>query len=126
MLVTELTFSCHLCNLICCVHLVILILGFEEVLWSASTSVFRLFSLRNFAFIIFRKENALLTAEVEELRQVKSAVCSFHSREFKKLRRQLQRKRRIRIELCVQLRRLRLFHVDHIVQNRRIALPLAW
>ena len=99
MLVTELTFSCHLCNLICCVHLVILILGFEEILWSASTSVFRLFSLRNCAFIIFRKENALLTAEVEELRQVKSTVCSFHSREFKKLR--LQRKRRIKIELCV-------------------------
>ena len=46
--------------------------------------------------------------------------------EFKKLRRQLQRKRRIKIELCVQLRLLRLFHVDHIVQNRRIALSLAW
>ena len=47
-------------------------------------------------------------------------------REFKKLRRQLQRKRHIKIELCVQLSLLRLFHVDHVVQNRRTALSLAW
>ena len=40
-------------------------------------------------------------------------------REFKKLRRQLQRKRHIKIELCVKLSLLRLFHVDHVVQNRR-------
>ena len=48
------------------------------------------------------------------------------SREFKKLRRQLQRKRHIKIELCVKLSLLRLFHVDHVVQNTRIALSLAW
>ena len=47
-------------------------------------------------------------------------------REFKKLRRQLQRERRIKIELCVKLRLLRLFHVGHVVQNRRSALSLAW
>ena len=37
--------------------------------------------------------------------------------EFKKLRRQLQRNRHIEIELCVKLSLLRLFHVDHVVQN---------
>ena len=47
-------------------------------------------------------------------------------RVFKKLRRQLQRKRHIKIELCVKLSLLRLFHVDHVVQNTRIALSLAW
>ena len=47
-------------------------------------------------------------------------------REFKKLRRQLQGKRHIKIELCVKFSLLRLFHVDHVVQNRRSALPLAW
>ena len=48
------------------------------------------------------------------------------NREFKKLRQQLQGKRHIKIELCVKLSLLRLFHVDHVVQNRRSALPLAW
>ena len=47
-------------------------------------------------------------------------------REFKKLRRQLQGKRHIKIELCVKLSLLRLFHVDHVVQNRRSALSLVW
>ena len=46
--------------------------------------------------------------------------------EFKKLRRQLQRKRHIKIELCVKLSLLRKFHVNHFVQNRRTALSLAW
>ena len=40
------------------------------------------------------------------------------TREFKKLRRQLQGKRHIKIVLCVKLSLLRLFHVDHVVQNR--------
>ena len=48
------------------------------------------------------------------------------NREFKKLRRQLQGKRHIKIVLCVKLILLRLFHVDHVVQNRRSALSLAW
>ena len=47
-------------------------------------------------------------------------------REFRKLRRQLQRKRNIKIELCVKLSVLRLFHVKHVAQNRRSVLSLAW
>ena len=47
-------------------------------------------------------------------------------REFKKLRRQLHRKRRIKIQLSVKLSVLRLIHVVHVVQNRRTALSLAW
>ena len=50
--------------------------------------------------------------------------CIF--REFKKLRRQLKRKRHLKIEPCVKLSLLRLFHVDHVVQNRQTALSLAW
>ena len=46
-------------------------------------------------------------------------------REFKKLRRQLQGKRHIKIELCVKLSLLRLFHVYRVVQNRRSALSLS-
>ena len=46
------------------------------------------------------------------------------NREFKKLRWQLQRKRHIKIELSVKLSLK--FHVDHVVQNRRTALSLAW
>ena len=45
------------------------------------------------------------------------------NREFKKLRRQLQGKRHIKI--CAKLRLLRLFQVDHVVQNRQSALSLA-
>ena len=48
------------------------------------------------------------------------------NKEFKKLRRQVQGKRHIKIELCAKLSLLRLFHVDHVVQNRRSALSLAW
>ena len=48
------------------------------------------------------------------------------NRESKKIRRQLQRKRHTKIELCVKLSLLRLFYVDHVVQNRRTALSLAW
>ena len=43
-----------------------------------------------------------------------------------KLRRQLRRKRHIKIELCVKLSPLRLFHVGHVVPNSRSALSLAW
>ena len=45
-------------------------------------------------------------------------------REFKKLRRQLQGKRHIEIELCVKLGLLQLLHVDHVVQNRRTVLSI--
>ena len=54
------------------------------------------------------------------------ASRSVNNREFKKLRRLLQRERHIKLELCVRLSILRLFHVDHVVQNRRTALSLAW
>ena len=52
-------------------------------------------------------------------------VVAAVTRELKKLRRQLQGKRLIKTELCVKLSLLRLFHVDHVVQNRRSALSLA-
>ena len=55
-----------------------------------------------------------------------SRVGGIDIREFKKLRGQLQGKRHINIELCVKLSLFRLFHVDHVVQNRRSALSLAW
>ena len=48
------------------------------------------------------------------------------NKEFKKLRRQLQGKRHIKIEVWVKLSLLRLFHVDHVLQNRRSALSFAW
>ena len=41
---------------------------------------------------------------------------TYNTREFKKLRRELQGKRHIKIELCVKLSLLRLFLVDHVVQ----------
>ena len=47
-------------------------------------------------------------------------------REFKKLRREVQRKRHIKIELCVGFSVLRLFQVVHDEQNRRNTLPFAW
>ena len=45
---------------------------------------------------------------------------------FNKLLQQLQRKGHIKIELCVKLRVLQLFHVGHVVQNWRGALSLSW
>ena len=47
------------------------------------------------------------------------------NREFKKLRRLLQRKRHIKIELCVTLSVKRLFQVGHVVQTRRSVVSLA-
>ena len=59
-------------------------------------------------------------------RKVTLSVRPWEIREFKKLRRQLQWNRDIKIELCVKLSLLRLFHVGHSVQNWRTALSLAW
>ena len=56
---------------------------------------------------------------------VSSVVESF-SREVNKLRRLLQRKRHIKIELRVRLSVLRLFHVGHVVRNGRSELSLSW
>ena len=44
----------------------------------------------------------------------------------KKLRQQLRRKSHIKIELCVKLSVLRLFHVGHVVQIKRSSLSLSW
>ena len=49
-----------------------------------------------------------------------------HIREFKKLRRLMQRKRHIKIDLCVRSSVLRLFDVDHVVKNKQSALSLVW
>ena len=38
----------------------------------------------------------------------------------------MQRKRHIKIEFCVSLTVLRLFHVGHVVQSRRSTLSHAW
>ena len=62
---------------------------------------------------------------VERTRMDANGCTKIKNREFKKLRRQLQRKRHIKIELCVKLSLLRLLRVDHVVQNRRTALSLA-
>ena len=48
------------------------------------------------------------------------------SREFKKLRRQLQRKLHIKVDLCVKLGLLQIFHVGRIVKDRRSVISLAW
>ena len=46
-------------------------------------------------------------------------------REFKKLRRLLQRKRHIKIVLCARFRVMQLFRVGHVEQTRRSLLSLA-
>ena len=53
--------------------------------------------------------------------------CRHHRRirKFERLRRPLQRKRHIKVELSVRLNVSRLFHAGHVVQNRRSALSLA-
>lgn len=49
-------------------------------------------------------------------------IC--RARKFEKLRRVLERKHRMKIELYVRLRVL--FRVVYVVQNRRSGLSLAW
>jgi len=46
-------------------------------------------------------------------------------REFEKLRRLLQRKRHVKIVLCVRFRVMQLFRVGHVEQTRRSLLSLA-
>ena len=64
--------------------------------------------------------------------QLKTAMVSKQSeltvdnREFKKLRRLLQRKRHFKVELWVRLTFLRLFQVGHFVTNKRGARSFAW
>ena len=60
-----------------------------------------------------------------KVRRIAVLVVVVVSREFKKLRRLLQRKRHVQIELSIRLSVLRLFQVGHAVQNRRSALSFA-
>ena len=48
------------------------------------------------------------------------------TREFKKLRRLVQRKSHVKIELYFRLSVLQLFHIGHVEGNRRSVLSLAW
>ena len=64
--------------------------------------------------------------KISQPRTSSAVRTGLFTKEFKKLRRQLQGKRHIKIELFAKLSLLRLFHVDHFVQNRRSALSLAW
>ena len=54
-----------------------------------------------------------------------SAVV-INDREFKKLRRLLQQKHHIKIELWLRLSVTRLLQVGHVVQTRQTILSLAW
>ena len=72
------------------------------------------------------KEEAIIPNVYFQLTFSLPLLLKLPIRELKKLRRQLQGKRHNNIELCVKLSLLRLFHVDHVVQNRRSALSRAW
>ena len=61
----------------------------------------------------------------ELIKRNKKFIGMPRNREFKKLRRLLQRNDHFKMELYVRLNVLRLFHVGHVVQNRRSALSLA-
>ena len=65
-----------------------------------------------------------IDSSVAYFSKLQSSLLSLPIREFKKLR--LQQKRHFKIKLCFKLTVPRLFHVDHVVQNRRGALSLAW
>ena len=60
--------------------------------------------------------NAVLSAVLRRI-EVGNWSMGTHTgnREFKKLRPLLQRKRHIKIELCVSLSVLRLFHICHVI-----------
>jgi len=75
-----------------------------------------------------KKENLLELPEQETSAEPVQENPTEHSgdREFKKSRQQLQRKRDIKIELCIKVSLLLLFQVGHVVEIRRSALSLAW
>ena len=64
---------------------------------------------------------SLNASRYDEIRQRNPAQLKRHNREFKKLRRLLQRKRHVKIVLCVTWSVLRLFHVGHVVQKSTFA-----
>ena len=80
---------------------------------------FRICGPRDFSITQDSRTTKLLLDESSRSSQV-------DNREFKKLRRQLQRKRDIKIVLCVNWSPLRLFHVGYNVQIRQSAPALAW
>ena len=82
----------------------------------------------NWWFISFRPFYATATAAtaITVTITIATTTTATATREFKKLRRLLQRKRHIKIELCVRLSVLLLFQVGHVVQNRPTTLSLAW
>ena len=67
-----------------------------------------------------------IDSSVAYFSKLQSSLLSLPIREFKKLRLLLQQKRHFEIKLCFKLTVPRLFHVDHVVQNRQGALSLAW
>ena len=91
-----------------------------------------------FGFMPARASNSLITNNKTTghlLHRQAKFWCCLHVYTFliqltggliKKLQRQLQRKLHTKIQLCVKLSLLRLFHVVPVVQNMRSALSLAW
>ena len=67
-----------------------------------------------------------IDSSVAYFMKVRSSLLSLPIREFKKLRLLLQQKLHFKIKLCFRLTISRLFHVDHVVENRRGILSLAW
>ena len=66
-----------------------------------------------------------IDSSVANFLKLQSSLLSLPIREFKNLQLLLQRKRHFKIELCIKLTVSRLFHVDHVVQNKRGALSFA-
>ena len=66
-----------------------------------------------------------IDSSVANFLKLQSSLLSLPIREFKNLQLLLQRKRHFKIELCIRLTVSRLFHVDHVVQNKRGALSFA-
>ena len=66
-----------------------------------------------------------IDSSVSNFLKLQSSLLSLPIREFKNLQLLLQRKRHFKIELCIRLTVSRLFHVDHVVQNKRGALSFA-
>ena len=67
-----------------------------------------------------------IESSVAYFSKLQSSLLSLPIREFKKMRLLLQQKLHFKIKFCFKLTVPRLFHVDHVVQNRRGALSLAW
>ena len=73
--------------------------------------------LRRVTNIVIKLQVIFRGVRVLSLIQLYIAVSLSAIREFKKLRRQLQRKLLIKIELCVKSSLLRLFHFGRVVKK---------